>query len=206
MSPAGRSPHVEQRCAVARGARPRLGAAEMARRAAGLGDVVVICGVTCATFSRLVTGPVTYLQYDDEKNYQDVSQLYSCSRENLRWIWEEGVVLGVWEPVALLFKMAWHVGSGGGGPAICFTINLTLHTANAVAVYFLVANSRPRKSEAAQEQWKLCAMLSSLCFAVHPLRCEVVCWASCQPYRTHVTNNHWPALQSLPMARAHASE
>lgn len=158
---------------------------EMPGLVAQLGHVAIICGVTAGTFSRLITGPVTYLQYDDEKNYDDVAQLYSFSSESLRWVWEDGVVLGVWEPVALLFKMAWHVGTGGGGPAVCFAVNLALHTTNGVAVYLLLANSRPWISAKAQEQWQLCVMLSTLGFAAHPLRCEVVCWASCQPYREH---------------------
>ena len=158
---------------------------EMTGLVAQLGHVAIICGVSAATFSRLITGPVTYLQYDDEKNYNDVAQLYSFSSESLRWVWEDGVVLGVWEPVALLFKMAWHVGTSGGGPAVCFAVNLALHTTNGVSVYLLLANSRRRNSAKAQEQWQLCVMLSTLGFAAHPLRCEVVCWASCQPYRTH---------------------
>eukprot|EP01043_Picozoa_sp_COSAG02_P048340 COSAG02_NODE_4738_length_5037_cov_3.804172_4_plen_189_part_00 len=170
-------------------------------RVTQLGHAVIICGATCATFSRLIAGPTTYLQYDDERNYQDVAQLYSLNSENLWWIWEDGVVLGVWEPVALLFKMAWHVGTGGGGPAVCFAVNLALHTANTVASYLLVVKSRPRRSEKAREQWKLCVMLSALCFSVHPLRCEVVCWASCQPYRTRVTTEHYPAFQSLLTAQ-----
>jgi hypothetical protein len=180
---------------------------------AQLGHAAVICSITAATFSRLITGPFTYLQYDDEKNYQDVAQLYSFGSESLRWAWEDGVVLGVWEPVALLFKMVWHAGTGGGGPAICFGVNLALHTTNGVAVYLLLANSRPWKSPKAQEQWKVCVMLSTLCFTVHPLRCEVVCWASCQPYRTHkchqpagpcwLSRCHSSRLPNLRVATAH---
>lgn len=154
---------------------------------AQVGHAAIICGVTVTTFSRLITGPLTYLQYDDEKNYQDVAQLYSFDSENLWWVWEDGVVLGVWEPIALLFKMVWHVGTGGGGPAVCFAVSLALHTTNAVAVYLLLANSRARTPTEVHEQWRLCAMLSALWFAIHPLRCEVICWASCQPYRTHLT-------------------
>ena len=62
---------------------------------------VGVGAATCAVFSRLLTGPVTYLQYDDEKNYVDVRQLYELTAENFEWILWDGVVLGVYEPVAL---------------------------------------------------------------------------------------------------------
>ena len=166
----------------------------MAPSSTTLGHCAIICGATAATFSRLLTGPFTYLQYDDEKNYDDVSQLYSFSRANLRWVWEDGVVLGVWEPIALMFKMAWHVATGGGGPAVCYALNLGLHTLNALGVYLLLVGARLQTSETADERWRLCVMLSTLCFVVHPLRCEAVCWASCQPYCTPAH----PPRRSLP--------
>ena len=145
-----------------------------------LAQSLAIAGAVALTFSRLLTGPYTYLQYDDEKNYEDVAQLYTLSEANVRWVFEDGVVLGVWEPVALLFKAAWHVGTGGGGPAVCYAVSLALHALNALGAYVLL--SRGAGGAEGSALWQQCAALSALCFAVHPLRCEVLCWASCQPY------------------------
>ena len=104
------------------------------------GAALVLGAAIGCTFSRLLAGPVVYLQYDDEKNYEEVPQLHSLIH-TLRWVLEDGVILGVWEPVALLFKAGWHVASGGGGPRVCFAINVALHTLNALGATQLLLGS-----------------------------------------------------------------
>ena len=64
--------------------------------------------------------------------------------------------------------------------------SLALHAINAVLFYFLIRTlvSRSLPEIQAGRSWaiSLTSGLAAALFAVHPLRVEVVAWASCQPY------------------------
>jgi hypothetical protein len=142
-------------------------------------------GATLAVFARLLVGPTVYLQYDDEKNYLEVRQLQPApgeALESVRWILSQGVILGVYEPAAMLVKMGWTVASGGGGAAVCFRVNAVLHAVNTAGALLLTLSYPPGSGSGDGPAWLVCVLLSALAFGVHPLRVEVLCWASCQPY------------------------
>ncbi len=78
--------------------------------------------------------------------------------------------------------MGYQTALGPAAPA-CLRVNLALHAANACAVYLLLARRAPRQARRGSDgAWRWCCCLSALCFGLHPLCTEVVCWASAQGY------------------------
>jgi hypothetical protein len=161
-----------------------------------LGHVATITAAVVAVFSGLLsTSGRAYLQYDDEKNYDELPQLQEWTVASFRWAINDGEVLGVYEPTSIVFKMLWHRLSDGGGAYVCAVVNVSLHLTNCILTYSLW---RPAGSLLCREPcspgcsstlhrsrrvaWDECCFLSTLFFGIHPLRVETVCWASCQPY------------------------
>ena len=103
-------------------------------------------------------------------------------------------VLGVYEPVSIVFKMLWHRLSNGGGSRVCGLVNVVLHVCNCAAAYGFWSSRQHMGRPASDEltgsgggggarpapAWRECCLGSVLFFAVHPLRVETLCWASCQ--------------------------
>eukprot|EP01051_Picozoa_sp_SAG22_P001327 SAG22_NODE_51_length_24458_cov_19.853161_7_plen_1030_part_00 len=149
----------------------------------------LICVSVCATFGPTAVSPAGYISHDDPQNYVSNARIHSPTAANLRWIAGHGTVLGVYEPVALLFKLGWWTGAGGSARC-CRMVSLALHSAVCCAGYQLLADVGPlymysRQAAGAGSgswSWRLCSLGGLLWFAVHPLRVEVLCWASCQPY------------------------
>ena len=85
--------------------------------------------------------------------------MHGLNLENLRWILSDGRVLGVWEPVSLLFKSLWMqlyltlsaaAAPRGGVPAapsssahLALVLSLALHALNTLGA-FLVCDGLPR--------------------------------------------------------------
>ena len=102
-------------------------------------------------------GKQDFLHYDDTQNFRDNAFVHGLSVANIKWVLEDGVVLGVYEPVSWLLKMSVTslsgivVGSGtspeledilGARPpapsASAFAIvGVLLHVAVAVAAYIV---------------------------------------------------------------------
>ena len=157
------------------------------------GALCVAAGVL-ATFRRSVpdVAPARqFVEYDDPVNFVNNPHIHGFTSENLSWIWRDGVVLGVWEPAALLFKLC--VGSATGHTAGgCLLASLLLHVANCVLGFCLccaaaapaAAGHTPSAGRGLSPSslWVGCCALASLAFGAHPLRVEVVEWASAQPY------------------------
>jgi hypothetical protein len=136
-----------------------------------------------------------YLSFDDPTNFVDNLRVQSWSWAHLRWIVTDGVLLGVWEPVSLVFRLACWTSMGGSAEAT-HRVSIGLHAATACAA-FLVAGRRwapvPVPVPAATGPmaghpprmfvWWLCCWLSTLLvLGLHPTRVEVVHWASAQGY------------------------
>ena len=163
--------------------------------------LIAFCVALPHTPRLLDAGCCEYLSYDDPANFVHNRFVQQLSWPNVRWALTDGVILvrrptlrhpgrapsdadgwgqGVWEPVSLLFRMGYQTALGPAAPA-CLRVNLALHAANACAVYLLLARRAPRHARRGSA-WRWCCCLSALCFGLHPLCTEVVCWASAQGY------------------------
>jgi hypothetical protein len=115
-----------------------------------------------------------FVNWDDDINLRDNPHLRAPGPARVAWAWTT-FRLGVYQPLAwLLFEaesLAWGLDPRGYHRAS----NL-LHAANALA------RRRPDPSHESPRTLATAAGLATATFAVHPLRVEVVAWASCQPY------------------------
>ena len=108
---------------------------------------------------------------------------------NLRWVFTHEHVLGVYEPVAQLFKLLVASQFGNTG-AEARAASLFLHCANAALAsalaLVLLRWGRGRRSGGGRELNTLCeiaaAAAAGMIWAGHPLSVEVVAWPSAQPY------------------------
>jgi Tfp pilus assembly protein PilF len=122
--------------------------------------------------------------WDDQVNFLQNVHYRGLGAAQLRWAWTN-FLLGVYQPLAWMLLEAqysiWKLDPWG-----YHFVSLVLHALNAALLY-LLSLSLIRRSEPAlcsEHPWlsHACAALAAVLFAVHPLRTEVVAWASCQPY------------------------
>jgi Tfp pilus assembly protein PilF len=119
--------------------------------------------------------------WDDGPNVLDNSRLRHLDWSALAWAWRT-FLLGVYQPLAWLFFFA-ESAVWGLEPWGYHLVSVLWHGANA-ALFFLLTCAlldRARPEVAAMDRTLGVALAAAL-FAVHPLRVEVVAWASCQPY------------------------
>ena len=133
----------------------------------------------------LIEGSGGFLNYDDDKNYAANPHLQEWTGANFQWILQEGVVLAVYEPVANLFKLLLSTLASLDYVSIV-RVNVCLHTVNAVWAYLLatrvlrmLGTSKDGKTTVPTNG---CVFAATILMAVHPLRVEVLAWASCLPY------------------------
>jgi hypothetical protein len=120
--------------------------------------------------------------YDDRQNYRDNPRVLELSSSNIQWAFESGVVVGVYEPVANMFKMLFFSIFGSSLRTMLY-LNWVLHMLNAYLSFRITNLLVGRVLGAGQESLReLSAFIGSMLMAVHPLRVEVVAWASCVPY------------------------
>jgi tetratricopeptide (TPR) repeat protein len=125
-----------------------------------------------------------FVNWDDDKNFLENPFFRGMGVAQWKWAWST-FWLGVYQPLAwLLFEVQyvfWKLDPRG-----YHLISVILHATNAVVLYFLaltlLVRSRPDLSLKSPWACSLGAGLATALFAVHPLRVEVVAWASCQPY------------------------
>jgi tetratricopeptide (TPR) repeat protein len=125
-----------------------------------------------------------FVDWDDKSNFVDNPHYRGLGLIQLGWAWTT-FWLGVYQPLAWsLFGaeyLAWKLDPYG-----YHLTSLILHAVNTVVLYFLTMTVliRCQTDVSARSPWP-CALGSALAtalYAVHPLRVEVVAWASCQPY------------------------
>ena len=75
-------------------------------------DVVLFC-VVAWWYGWGISWEREFLAWDDKANFVDNLRLHSLVPSDVWWLWHDGVVLGVYEPVASLFKTIQIVGGGG---------------------------------------------------------------------------------------------
>jgi tetratricopeptide (TPR) repeat protein len=122
--------------------------------------------------------------YDDIENYTRNPLLRTLDLQSISHIVSRGIVLRVYEPVSLVFKLlVTHTFDADQAIRVALIANTALHTCNLLLSYLL---SKSLLSAFGVNETSLFVqrslVVSALLVGLHPLRVEVVAWASCLPY------------------------
>jgi protein O-mannosyl-transferase len=146
--------------------------------------VVAIAVVAAASFLPALNNG--FLAFDDDENFIDNAWFRGLGWSQVRWAWTT-FLLGVYQPLAwMILELEYLL--AGLNPRGYHLFSIGLHGAVAVALFALLVAILRRCGWAANQgarreiHLQLAAGLAAILFAVHPLRVEVVAWASCQPY------------------------
>jgi tetratricopeptide (TPR) repeat protein len=143
---------------------------------------VLIAPVTVVAF--LPTLDNGFVTWDDQENFLKNFDYRGLGASQVRWAWTTFRV-GVYQPLGWLILEAQYV-VWKLDPRGYHLVSILLHTANAVVLYVLTVTllARCRVAACLTDPWAchLGAGLATALFVVHPLRVEVVAWASCQSY------------------------
>ena len=153
---------------------------------APLAAAVLLVAATIAAFGPSFQN--RFVDWDDFQNLTRNEHIRSFSRENLAWMLTSSH-LGVWQPLAWfvtaaeyrLFNGADEVAFGRGMHAA----SVLLHAAAALLVFSIYRAVLAAASPSAARRpfaLVLASLFGALFFAVHPLRSEVVAWATATPY------------------------
>jgi len=140
---------------------------------------LVALGLGAAVFAAYAPAlDAGFVNWDDLAGIVDNPKVQGLGAENLRWMFSE-TYLGPWQPLSWL-SLALNHAAAGLDPAAFHATNLALHALASLALFLLawrlfgavgaLAESYPARFGA--------ALLAALLFAVHPLRCESVCWVT----------------------------
>lgn len=134
--------------------------------------------LTAAAFLPTLSG--SFLNWDDNVNFLDNPAYRGLGREQVRWAFTS-VSFGHYIPLTRLsWSLNWVL--GGMDPWGYHLVNVLLHAANALLVYFvarrLLAAAIADGAQAGRREQDLCvaAAGAALVFGVHPLRVEPVAW------------------------------
>jgi hypothetical protein len=119
--------------------------------------------------------------WDDGPNLVENPYLRQFGWPSFSWAWRT-FLLGVYQPLAWLIFFAEYA-VWGLEPWGYHLVSLLWHAVNAILFFLLTQEllDRARPDLAAPDRTFGAALAAAL-FAIHPLRVEVVAWASCQPY------------------------
>lgn len=125
-----------------------------------------------------------FLAWDDDINITENPHLRGLTGENVRWMFTDAAYMRRYVPLAWL-NWAAEYEVFGLTPWSSHMGNLILHAINTALVFFLVRRVlqlawRERAPDA--EVMLLASTAGALLWAVHPLRVEVVAWASGRMY------------------------
>jgi tetratricopeptide (TPR) repeat protein len=125
-----------------------------------------------------------FVNWDDDQNFLSNYDYRGLTLSSLGWAWTT-YHLGVYQPVAwMILSVEWFL--GGMDPRAYHFASLLLHTLNAIVLYYLslalLRRAWPESTGADRQAARVGSALAAAAFALHPLRVEVVAWASCQPY------------------------
>jgi Flp pilus assembly protein TadD len=122
-----------------------------------------------------------FVNWDDPANFLKNPSFRGLGPPQLRWAWTT-FWLGVYQPLAwMLFGLQYA--AFGLRPWGYHLTSLLLHAAVVAALYAVtVALLERARLGPDRRAIRLATVIAVAWFAVHPLRVEVVAWASCQPY------------------------
>jgi tetratricopeptide (TPR) repeat protein len=125
-----------------------------------------------------------FVAWDDDINFLNNPFYRGLGWSQIRWHWTS-FQAAVYQPLAWMLLGAEYIlfGLAPWGYHLTSLILYALNTALLfVLTLALLIRGRPDSSKQPPGALVLAAGLSVALFAVHPLRTEVVAWASCQPY------------------------
>ena len=144
---------------------------------------LAVAGLIAAVFLPTLSG--SFLNWDDNVNFLDNPAYRGLGREHIRWAFTS-VSFGHYIP---LTRLTWSVNwaLGGMDPQGYHLVNVLLHAANGVLLYFvarrLLAAAVTDGGQGGRRGLDLCAAaaVAALVFGVHPLRVEPVAWITGRP-------------------------
>lgn len=149
--------------------------------------MIVLLGVAFAFFPAATN---EFLHWDDMTNYVENTNIRAFTWENIVAMARDNR-LGVWQPLTWILTGVQYAAFRRGGSDQTFSTGLHVTTivAHALAsllcffvVRRLIALATPNVAQRSPLALNFGALAATLIFAVHPLRVEVVAWASGQPY------------------------
>ncbi len=157
------------------------------QQAAGIGCALVVFAVTVVALAPSIQNE--FISWDDDGNYQNNRVIRGLSPDHLVQMWRS-TKLGVWQPLTWFFTAIEYRLFGRGDDARfslgMHAVSILLHAAAAFVCFFVVRRlielSSPRLAERDRVAVNLGALAAALLFGIHPMRAEVVAWASGQPY------------------------
>jgi protein O-mannosyl-transferase len=122
-----------------------------------------------------------FVGWDDDLNFLNNLDYRGLGGANLRWAWTT-FHLGVYQPLSWMLLGAEYA-IWGLDPSGYHLTSVVFFVAGAVALYWLVVRLLTL-GLAGTDPWaiRIGAALAVALYVAHPLRSEVVAWASCQPY------------------------
>ena len=125
-----------------------------------------------------------FVNWDDETNFVRNPHFRGLGIAQLRWAWTT-FWLAVYQPLGwMLLEVQYTV--FGLNPWGYHLVSVGWHAVNSIVLYFLsLALLRRARPDVWQERPATCSVsagVATALFAIHPLRAEVVAWASSQTY------------------------
>jgi Tfp pilus assembly protein PilF len=138
--------------------------------------------LVCTAFAPCLSNG--FVNWDDDKNFLKNPGYRGLGWSQVCWDWTS-FQLGVYQPLAwMILGTQWLV--WGLRPWGYHLTSLVLHALDTVVLFVLTLSLRTRCRQEHERPDHAAlvpsAGLAVALFAVHPLRTEVVAWASCQPY------------------------
>lgn len=122
-----------------------------------------------------------FLKWDDHSNIVDNPGFKGLSAQNLKWMFTAHH-LGVYEPVSWLTKALQYAAFGLSARGF-HLVTLVFHIITTLLLFLISTRLLPLVfAQASRETIRVGATVSAFAFAVHPLRVEIVAWASGQSY------------------------
>jgi hypothetical protein len=139
---------------------------------------------TICAFSPLLSGEAEFLAWDDNASIVYQRAVHGWSAENLVSAWNGSTSSqGLYEPFSVMLQMITIELFGLEAPPFHVT-SLALHVVNAWLLFWLalllIRNCDESLREKLRPEWA--ALVAALLFALHPMRVEVVAWATGQSY------------------------
>lgn len=150
------------------------------------------CSILIAITIAIAFHPASHAEFVDWDDYQNLTRnehIQSLSSDNLVWMATTGY-MAVWQPVSW-FVTALQYQFFNGADATAFSrgmhlTNIALHVVASILCFLVIrqllqigaSQEHPRPKLA----FTVASLIATLFYAVHPLRVELVAWATAQPY------------------------
>ena len=172
----------------------------LSRAAAPLIPALLVLAAAAAFLPVLKNG---FVGWDDAKNFYENPYFRGLGRTQLAWMFLDSSHRFNYEPMTwLLYGLTYSV--WGLKPFGYHLDGLLFHLATTVAFYFVALRlfklAAPEPGAATADDRRWAAATAALFFSIHPLRVEVVTWASGQHYAFcgfFFVSSIWAYLRSL---------